>query len=463
MKKTGEALRGSLKGLLFIPPVLLGALAIYYASQNAKAPQRVPEQEEVRVLRVIQVPTLNVTPCVVGHGTAQPAKQWEAFAEVSGQIVKLHPQLQAGTFIDAGKLLVQIDTTDIQLAIDRLEAELESSQVSVKQLAAQQANLNASLKIARESLAISESELARDLRLVREGAGSLDDVDSRKRSVNTDRNSVQSIVNDLNLLPTQIKSAETAIRVAQSNLAEQQRSLTRCKILAPFKCRLGPVDLEVGEYVSIGASLLTAQSTDRMEVEAQFTSRDLQRVIQPDRQGRLGNDSTNPVSQEMLKRIFNVKATVNYGTSGIRSTRAAEFQRIREELDSQARTAGIVVSIDNPYEIIPGKPSPPPVSGTYCEVQLEAAVIPGAMVIPRSALIDDSVYVLDADNRLQKRKVKVRFHQDRATVIAAGLQPQETVVISDATPAIPGMLVEPVFDAAAVTLLEEVVKGTSHE
>ena len=102
-------------------------------------------------------------------------------------------------------------------------------------------------------------------------------------------------------------------------------------------------------------------------------------------------------------------------------------------------------------------------SGTYCEVQLEAAVIPGAMVIPRSALIDDSVYVLDADNRLQKRKVKVRFHQDRATVIAAGLQPQETVVISDATPAIPGMLVEPVFDAAAVTLLEEVVKGTSHE
>ncbi len=450
--------------LLFIPPVLLGALAIYYASQNAKAPERIPEQEQVRVLRVIKVPTLDVTPRAVGYGTAQPAKEWEAIAEVSGRIVKLHPHLEAGTFIEAGELLVQIDTTDTQLAIDRLEAELESSQATVNQLAAQQKNLTASLAIAKESLAITESELARDLRLVNEGAGSLDDVDSQKRSVNTERNAVQTIVNELNLLPTQIKSAQADIRVANSNLAEQKRNLDRCKLSAPFKCRLGPVNLEVGEYVANGTSLLTAQSTDRIEVEAQFTSRNLQRVIQPKKRRGAFDDGGNSVSREILKRIFDVQATVRYGASGVRATRSAEFQRIREELDSQARTTGIVVSIDQPYAVNTNasQRTPPPVSGTYCEVELQAPVISGAMVIPRSALIGDTVYVLDDDNRLQQRKVKVRFHQDQATVIESGLEPQETVIISDATPAIPGMLVEPNFDAAALALLKEVVKGTSH-
>ena len=464
IKRIGLALGRSLKVLLFIPPVLLGVLAIYYAGQNAKSPERVPEQEQVRVLRVIKVPTLDVTPRAVGYGTAQPAKEWEAVAEVSGRIVQLHPHLEAGTFIEAGDLLVQIDTTDTQLAIDRLEAEVESSQATVNQLAAQQKNLTASLAIAKESLTITESELARDLRLVNEGAGSLDDVDSQKRSVNSERNAVQTIINELNLLPTQIKSAQAAIRVAKSNLAEQQRNLGRCKLSAPFKCRLGPVNLEVGEYVANGTSLLTAQSTDRIEVEAQFTARNLQRVIQPKKRRDAIDESGNSVSREMLKRIFDVQATVRYGASGVRASRPAEFQRIREELDSQARTAGIVVSIDQPYALDANasQRTPPPVSGTYCEVELQASVIPGAMVIPRSALIGDTVYVLDDDSRLQQRKVKVRFHQDQATVIESGLEPQETVIISDATPAIPGMLVEPNFDTEALTLLKEVVKGTSN-
>ena len=119
--------------------------------------------------------------------------------------------------------------------------------------------------------------------------------------------------------------AAVGIRVAKSNLAEQQRNLGRCKLSAPFKCRLGPVNLEVGEYVANGTSLLTAQSTDRIEVEAQFTARNLQRVIQPKKRRDAIDESGNSVSREMLKRIFDVQATVRYGASGVRASRPAEF------------------------------------------------------------------------------------------------------------------------------------------
>lgn len=455
MKKFWQALGRLSKVLLFIPPVLLGGLALYFGLQNTNKPERIPEQEQTRVLRVIKVPELDVTPRAIGYGTSQPAKEWEGIAEVSGRIVELHPQLEAGTFFDSGELLVRIDTIDILLAIDRLGAKIESSEASMSELAAKKTNFSESLKIAKQSLAISESELARDIRLVTLGAGSLDEVDSRKRNVNTERNSVQNIVNDLNLLPSQIKLAEAAIRVAKSNLAEQKRDLDRCKIMAPFACRLGPVDLEIGEFIASGTSLLMVQSTDCLEVEAQFTPRNLRRVIQPEKRKETAKDDDRTVSREMLKRIFNVTASVRYGAAGVRTRRAAVFERIREELDSQARTVGVVVSMDKPYANrgSTSHNAPPPVSGTYCEVELRAPVIKDALVIPRSAIVDDFVYVLDSNNRLRQRKIKIRFHQGRITVIESGLSSSDVVIVSDPTPAIPGMLVSPVFDDATIQML----------
>ena len=62
--------------------------------------------------------------------------------------------------------------------------------------------------------------------------------------------------------------------------------------------------------------------------------------------------------------------------------------------------------------------------------------------MPRSAIYDGGVYVLDADSRLRRRDIAVQFVQGSFAVISSGLKGGESLVVSDPTPAVDGMLVD---------------------
>jgi multidrug efflux pump subunit AcrA (membrane-fusion protein) len=105
-----------------------------------------------------------------------------------------------------------------------------------------------------------------------------------------------------------------------------------------------------------------------------------------------------------------------------------------------------VVAVDEPYEkIIPGR-RPALVRGMYCEVELQGMTREGRLIIPRSALHDGHVYLLDADQRLQRRAVEIDFAQSTFICLKSGLNEGDILVVSDPVPAIEGMLVEPVVD-----------------
>ena len=100
------------------------------------------------------------------------------------------------------------------------------------------------------------------------------------------------------------------------------------------------------------------------------------------------------------------------------------------------------MGVDRPYEkIIPGR-RPPLLNGTFCRVTLTGEPRAGQIVVPRSAIRDGGVFVLDADSRLRRREIDVQFAQGSFAVIGGGLQGGETLVVSDPTPAVDGMLVD---------------------
>ena len=66
--------------------------------------------------------------------------------------------------------------------------------------------------------------------------------------------------------------------------------------------------------------------------------------------------------------------------------------------------------------------------------------------MPRSAIHDSNVFVIDQEHRLQKKQVVVDFAQSDFVVIKSGLSGGEMVVVSDPSPAIIGMKVSPVAD-----------------
>jgi hypothetical protein len=82
----------------------------------------------------------------------------------------------------------------------------------------------------------------------------------------------------------------------------------------------------------------------------------------------------------------------------------------------------------------------------YCEVELRGMIRENRLIIPRSALHNGHVYLLDADQRLQRRAVEIDFAQSNFICLKSGLNEGDTLIVSDPVPAIESMLVEPVVD-----------------
>ena len=147
-----------------------------------------------------------------------------------------------------------------------------------------------------------------------------------------------------------------------------------------------------------------------------------------------------------VQELFDFHVIVRYRSGDFKAEWEGRVVRMREQLDPRTRTVALVIAVDKPYEqAIPGK-RPPLVQGMYCEAELRGDVRKAQIVIPRSALHNGHVYVVGSDNRLRRRKVEVAFAQSSFLCLKDGLQEGETLVVSDPTPAIEGLLVEPVVD-----------------
>ena len=86
-------------------------------------------------------------------------------------------------------------------------------------------------------------------------------------------------------------------------------------------------------------------------------------------------------------------------------------------LDAQTQSQTIIVTVDEPYEqAIPGK-RPPLVRDTFVKVTLKAPPLENQMLLPVNALHDDQVYLINSEDKLEKRQVVIDFVQDQIAVI----------------------------------------------
>ncbi len=457
MKKILLALKPYLLKLLILPPIIVGVVILVIAVRNRVTPEKVPESELARTLRVITVEQMDFQPRAIGYGTARPAQVWQAIAEVKGRVVKLHSDLKSGSFVQKDSLLVLVDDTDTKLAISRLDADIAKADSSISELNANRTNFEASVELERQALKVAEDELTRNERLLDSNAGSQAEVDSQRRAVIAQRQKVQSIVNSLNLMPSQLQAAKANLAVSNANLAEKKRDLDRIEIRAPFDCRIGPVKLELNQFLSAGSTLFEAQAISAVEIEAQVAVKNMRLLFNEKLREQDLRSGQTEMNQNAVKRYFDLDVIVSYSAGSERAERKATFERLREELDSQTRSLGVIVAIKDPFKSLLN--GPPPASGTYCEVELRGKLLKNQIVVPRSAIHTEHVYVLDKENRLRRRKVKIEATQSEFAVIETGLEVDDILVVSDPTPAVEGMLVTPVEDDELLKLIKTQAAG----
>lgn len=422
---------------LIVPPVLLGAAVLVWMARSQEAPETAARDAQARTVRVFEASAIALRPKAVGYGPVVPARVWDAVAQVAGRVVSLHPQLHDGEILEAGTELVRIDPADYELALAETRAQLA-------ELAVEQSNAETSLAIEERGLRLAEEELQRLRTLSERGTASQSDVDQAERTALNLRTAVQNLRNQLTLIPAQRE-------VLQSKVERAELDLERTRINAPFDLRVANLAIEADQYVGIGQTLFEGDSVDRVEIQAQVPMASLRRLFVE--RGPVDLDPTRLTAE--LPRRLGLAATVRLDLGGHIAEWQAEFVRFDDAIDPQTRTMGVVVAVERPFEqAIPGQ-RPPLSKGMFVQVELRADSQRPMIVVPRSAVRDGMVFVVDADQRLERRPVEIAFAQDDVAAIDAGLEPGEQIVLSDLVPAVSGMRLRPERDAQAAERLAE--------
>ena len=447
-------MRPLFKRLLILPPVLIGAGALFFAVSGREAPRQEAPGETARPVRVIEVQPTSFVPRALGYGHVEPGAILEAAAEISGRIASRAADLERGRVLPAGTELLRIDPTDYELALARIRSDRRSVEAELAELSVRRDNTESSITIERRSLALSAEDLERKKALRQRGNASQATVDQAETTLLNQRQRVQELENTLNLIPAERAVLEARLALVDVQLAEAERDLDRTTVKLPFDARIASVPVEAAQYVAVGQTLVEAHSIDVAEVRAQFPLEQLRRLIPVGREG--GAFSVEALAD--LPRSFGFEAEIRLAIGDMTARWEARLDRAAENLDPETRTIGMIVAVDEPYaKAIPGK-RPPLIKDMYVEVELSAPARPDRIVVPRVAVHAGPdggalVYLVGADDRLILRPVEIAATQGDIAVVETGLEPGERVLVTDLVPAVEGMLLAPSRDDALEAVL----------
>ncbi|MEM9366944.1 MAG: HlyD family efflux transporter periplasmic adaptor subunit [Planctomycetota bacterium] len=443
---------------LFLPPLLLGVGVLAALAGRQKELPRTAVTETVRPLYVNQVSWTKSFSEVTGFGTARAKRVWTATAEVSGRVERTHVNLRSGRFVQAGENLVEIDSTDYQLRVNQRLAELAQAEAQLNQIERSVQSDEASLRIQLALLKVRQEDLNRLEQLRQQTAASASELDLARASRLQQEQSVQNLRNNLNNYPAQIASAEAAVELAEARVAEAERDLSRTKITAPFDGVLSGVALEAEQVLSPNEPLFQLLDISTIEIEAQFSVTQLDRVIGlrdgiSNDEGTITSalelpagtsmaDAAPSIVQKRSRLVDRLAAAVAIGSGDLGIDYVAKPIRILESLDEQTRTLGVVVEVDNTqrllrHEAISLRP------GAYCRVDLRSRQAVDAIELPRTSVDSGSGFVVDDGGILRRQRVDVAFSKRDLVAVVGGLKEGDFVVVRPPASSRSGDRVEP--------------------
>jgi len=427
--------------LLIIPAIIIGVIVFVVMTKGKSSAPRVEQREHATSVRFITATLQDITPSAVGNGIVSPARVWSAVSQVQGRITELPEKYRAGMVIRKGERLLDIEDADYRLAVTQAKASIEAIQAQLKQLEAQRNNLNASLKIEQEVFASAHKERLRLKKLAQQGTISTSAMETQERAYLGQKQQLQNIKNSLDLLPSQQAVVVAQLAQQQAQLSQAELNLKRTQIYAPFNARLAVVNVEQDQYVRIGEVLAVLDDTDRAEVAAQFPLEHFTQLIQPfDMKGMMKKgESPGPHNLKLTAKVQLMRNAKPIEWD-------ARFVRMDAAVDPQTRTVSAVVAVDAPYANANPPLRPPLVKGMYVNVILHGAPHSQQIAIPRQALHGEHVYIINKEQRLERRVVEVFLRQPGFVTLLSGLHDGEHVVVSDVVPAVEGMLLKPIED-----------------
>jgi membrane fusion protein, multidrug efflux system len=201
-------------------------------------------------------------------------------ADVGGRVVAV--DVHDNEPVKAGQILLQIDPSNYQIALDHAQSELAATWLQVEGLRATYRQKEAELKQAQDTEAYEQREFARQQNLLAEHVASQSAFDAARHALEMAQQSVastqQDIANTLAALggkPDLPTNDHPLVREAQSRIDQAQLDLSHTVVRASLDGIVTNVDkLPVGQYLNPAMPAFSLVS-NKTWIEADYKETDL--------------------------------------------------------------------------------------------------------------------------------------------------------------------------------------------
>ena len=204
-----------------------------------------------------------------GSGTIE-CTQVQVAPQVTGRLLRLPPQ--EGSALKKGELVAQLDPMDYQLKRDEAKALLlqAEAQLTLMQAGSRKEDIARGREQVREAKAAADAAVAdwkRIQQVFEKKSATQKQMDDAKTQVDRSAATLAAAEQNLAKLSAgnrieEIRVAESQVAVAQARLAQLEKNLADCTVVAPMDGIVTTRSREEGEVVSAGTPLLTLSKLD---------------------------------------------------------------------------------------------------------------------------------------------------------------------------------------------------------
>ncbi|WP_375472720.1 efflux RND transporter periplasmic adaptor subunit [uncultured Nostoc sp.] len=361
-------------------------------------------------------------------GSVVALNQTTIYARSTGYLKRWYADI--GDRVQAGQLLAEIDSPDIDQQVLQAKAEVAQAQANVSQTRASLAKGVSDLKQAQANLLIARQSWQRWSVLVKQGAVPQQDADTRYATYQANLANVEAAKNTINSDSANVKAAQANAYAIQANFQRNTVLQSYKKVTAPFAGVITARNVNTGVLISAGngntsnstsntntnnTSLYTIAAYDNLNVNVS--------VPQSLSQSLQTGQTAQITVRELPQRVFTGKV--------IRTSNA---------IDPTTRTLLTQLEVQNLDAML--RP------GMYANVRFAINRTNPPFIVPDSALVVNGggtqVATVTKDHKVHYQKVAVGRDYGTEVEITSGLTGNESLIATPTVDEIEGLHVQPV-------------------
>lgn len=391
--------RGIISLILFIVIIALAATASTYMISTREKPKAVPNVQPVWLVSVTKIKPINSQIMIEGEGTVNAKNATDVIPQVSGKVIKVHPELNAGGTIPKNEPFIEIEPTDYEIALKTVEAEIKSLNASIS--AAQ-----ADIAQAKTDLEDKKDERDRTQKLLENNVANQREYDKARRAYEISRAKLQSA-------EARLESTVASLNAAEVNREQALVNLERTKVTLPYDAIVVSESVDVGMYILVSQKIAHVYQRSTFEIPVPLTDDELKWL-----------NLEGVISPESNKPKPNVTVSGQY--AGIRCEWEGKVARIANEVDQRTRMQKLIIEVkdtdpQNIKRLVPGM---------FTTVKIQGRMLDNIFRIARNALRDNDTVWLMKDNKLIIQPVEVLRKTDKEMLIGQGLTAGDQIIIS---------------------------------